>query len=116
MVRRRVVAELERITGGHVEVGGVHTIPFRRRVEIRELTIHGREQANEIPYAHVGRFLAEVKISSVLGAELGFDSVILDHPVAHLIITASSGAVPPRPETGASKLLGRPWFLRFLIP
>src|SRR5437588_7326791 len=86
MVRRRVIAELEHITGGRIEVGSVHAIPFRRRVEIRGLTIHGREEPNQVPYAHIARFLAEVKVTSVLGAEIGFNSVILDHPVIHLIV------------------------------
>ena len=31
MVRRRLVAELQRITGGGVDIGSIHTIPFRSR-------------------------------------------------------------------------------------
>ena len=42
LVRRRVVASLEKVTGGRVELGEFHTIPFRLRVDARNLSIHGR--------------------------------------------------------------------------
>src|SRR3984957_311389 len=85
LVRRRVVAELERVTGGQVNLGGIHTIPFRFQVEMRDLTIHGREPANAVPYAHVDDIVARIKVISILGAEFGFSSVVLDHPVVHVV-------------------------------
>ncbi len=84
LIRRRLVTALERITGGRVELGGIHTIPFRFRVDIRDLTIHGREAASEVPYAHVDRLVAQVKLISVVGAEFGFSALTLDHPVVHI--------------------------------
>jgi translocation and assembly module TamB len=86
LVRRRVVAELERITGGRVDLGGIHTVPFRFQVEIRDLTIHGREAANEVPYAHVDRLVARVKLISILETEFGFSSLVLDRPIIHILI------------------------------
>jgi len=43
LVRRRLVAEVERITGGRVEIGSIHTTPFRLQVDVRGITVHGRE-------------------------------------------------------------------------
>ena len=83
LVRRRVVAELERITGGRVDLGSIHTVPFRFQVEIRDLTIHGREAANEVPYAHVDRLVARVKLISLLETEFGFSSLVVDRPIIH---------------------------------
>ncbi len=97
-VRRRVVDEIERVTGGKVELGGFHTIPFRFRVEIRNLTIHGKEAPSEIPYAHFDRLLAKVKIISVLGAEVGFDSLVLEHPVIHIITYPDGTTNQPVPK------------------
>ncbi|HXM64588.1 MAG TPA: translocation/assembly module TamB domain-containing protein [Terriglobales bacterium] len=85
-VRRRAVAELERITGGRVDLGGIHTIPFRFQIEIRNLTIHGLEAAGEVPYAHVDRLVARVKLISILETEFGFSSLVLDHPVVHIVV------------------------------
>jgi translocation and assembly module TamB len=90
MVRLRLAAELERISGGRVELGSVHTIPFRLQVDVRNLTIHGREGAGEVPLAHVDRLVARLRIISTLGAQIGFHSIILDHPVIHIIVYPDS--------------------------
>ena len=60
-MRGRLVAELEKATGGRVELSELHTIPFRLRVEGRNLTIHGREAAGEPPFLRVDRVQAELK-------------------------------------------------------
>jgi translocation and assembly module TamB len=101
MVRQRLVAELERVTGGRVELGGFHTVPFRFQIEVRDLTIHGREQPSDVPYAHVDRLLAKVKLISVLGAEIGFHSLQLDHPVLHVITYPDGTTNVPAPKEGA---------------
>src|SRR6266852_4821908 len=98
MVRRRLVTELERITGGRVHLGGFHTTPFRLQLEIRDLTIHGREQSGEIPYAHVDRLVAQVKIISILETEFGFNSIVLDRPVVHIIIYSDGTTNQPEPK------------------
>jgi translocation and assembly module TamB len=101
MVRRRLVAELERVTGGRVELGGFHTIPFRFQIDVRDLTIHGREQPTDIPYAHVDRLIAQAKLISVLGAEFGFHSLQLDHPVFHIITYPDGTTNQPAPKGGS---------------
>jgi translocation and assembly module TamB len=98
MVRRRLVTELELITGGRVQLGSFHTTPFRLRVDVRDLTIHGLEKSGEIPYAHVDRMLAEVKVISVLGAEFGVSSVELEHPVVHIIFYGDGSTNQPVPK------------------
>src|ERR1700728_906591 len=84
LVRRRLVAEVERITGGRTEVGSIHTTPFRLQVDVRNLTVHGRESATDVPLAHAERIVARLKISSLLRSELAFHEVILQQPVIHV--------------------------------
>ncbi|MGB7603016.1 MAG: translocation/assembly module TamB domain-containing protein [Candidatus Sulfotelmatobacter sp.] len=84
LVRRRLVAEIERITGGRAQIGAFHTIPFRMQVEVRNITVHGRESAAEIPLAHADGIVARLKISSLLRSELAFEELVLDQPVVHL--------------------------------
>src|ERR1019366_7253807 len=98
VVRRRLVAELEKITGGRVELGSFHTTPFRLRVEVRDLTIHGSEKSGEVPYAHVERVVASVKVISALGFEFGFHSLILDHPVIHIVVYPDGTTNQPTPQ------------------
>ena len=83
-VRSRLVAEIERITGGRAQIGSLHTIPFRLQFEVRDITVHGRESAKDVPLAHADDIVARLKISSLLRPELAFRELVLDQPVIHL--------------------------------
>lgn len=96
--RGRLIAEIERATGGRVELGSFHAVPLHLQVEIRNLTIHGREAANEQPLVHVDRVAAVLSISSALGLKLGFHSLLLDHPVVHVIFYPDGSTNQPTPS------------------
>lgn len=98
MVRRRLIASLERATGGKVELGSFHAVPLRFRVEVQNLTIHGREAAAELPLVHVNRMSAVVNISSALGARLAFHSLTLEHPVVHIVFYPDGSTNQPSPK------------------
>ncbi len=98
LVRRRVVASVEKIVGGRVELGELHTTPFRLRVDARNLTIHGREEAVEAPFFHVDRLQAELKIISLLSTTIGLHSLLLDHPIVHLIAYPDGTTNAPTPQ------------------
>ncbi len=85
-VRRRMVTEIERITGGRAEVGSFHLVPFHLQVEVRNITVHGNEAATDVPLAHADSLLAQVKVISLLRTEFGFQTVVLEHPVVHIAI------------------------------
>ena len=101
-VRRRVITSLERATGGRVELGELHTIPFRLRVDARNLTIHGREGADQIPYLHIDRLQAEMKIISLLSTTVGLRSLVLEHPVMHVIVYPDGSTNQPSPPRSSS--------------
>jgi translocation and assembly module TamB len=102
LVRQRLIATLERTTGGRVELGSIHVVPFHFQVEVRELTIHGREGPREIPYAHVNSLMAQVKPWSLLRSELGLNYVVLDHPVVHIILYSDGTTNQPEPKVKAT--------------
>ena len=85
-VRRRMVREVERITGGRAEVGNFHVVPFRLQVEVRNITVHGKEAATDVPLAHADSLMAQMKVISFLRTEFGFTSLSLEHPVVHIAI------------------------------
>ncbi len=97
LVRQRLIATLERMTGGRVELGSIHVVPFHFQLEVRDLTIHGREQAGEVPYAHVDSLMAQIKILSLARTELGLNYVVLDHPVIHIILYSDGTTNQPEP-------------------
>ncbi len=98
LVRQRLIVTLERTTGGRVELGSIHVVPFHFQVEVRELTIHGREGPREIPFAHVNSLMAQVKIWSLLRSGLGLNYVVLDHPVVHIILYSDGTTNQPEPK------------------
>ena len=98
MIRGRLVAAIERATGGRAELGSFHVVPLRFQVEIRNLTIHGRESAGEVPYVHLDSLIATVNLSSVLGAKIGFHSLVLQHPVIHIIFYSDGSTNQPTPK------------------
>jgi translocation and assembly module TamB len=97
LVRERLIATLERMTGGRVELGSIHVVPFHFQIEVRNLTIHGREQRGEVPYAHVDSLTAQIKILSLVRTELGLNYVVLDHPVIHIILYPDGTTNQPEP-------------------
>jgi hypothetical protein len=78
LVRRRVIASVEKLTGGRVELGALHTIPFRLRIDARNITIHGRESSDQVPFLHIDRLQAELKIISLLSTTIGLHSAVLE--------------------------------------
>ncbi len=101
-VRLRVIAQVEKLTGGRVELGEFHTIPFRLRVDVRNLTIHGKESAGEVPFLRIDRLEAEMKIISLLSTNIGLHSLVLQHPVAHVIVYPDGSTNVPEPKTSDS--------------
>ena len=96
--RYRLIAALERATGGRVELGSFRAVPLRLQVEVRDLTIHGKEAAGEQPYAHVDSMAAIINLSSALGAKLAFHSLTLQHPVIHVIFYPDGSTNQPTPR------------------
>jgi translocation and assembly module TamB len=97
LVRRRLIAEVERVTGGRVEIGSIHTTPFRLQVDVRNITVHGRESATAVPLAHIDRIIARLNMSTLLRSGLAFDELILDQPVVHVAFYADGTTnFPPR--------------------
>jgi len=105
-MRGRLIAELEKATGGKVELGELHTIPFRLRVEGRNLTIHGREAAGEPPFLRVDRVQAELKVISLLSADIGLHSLLLEHPVVHIVDYPDGTTNAPAPAVRYSAAKG----------
>ena len=99
-VRRELIAKLEEATGGKVELKNLTWSFSQLRFTADDLTIHGLEAANDVPYAHVDHAQVSVKIISVLRQELALRDVQIQHPVVHLIVYADGSTNQPRPKVG----------------
>ena len=103
-VRARVVADLERATGGKVELESFSWKLSTLQFEIRNLTIHGREAPNEVPYAHADRITVEARIVSFFSRKISLDKVAIDGSTFHL----SQRGSPRARARSLSSASGRP--------
>lgn len=98
-VRERLVATLEKATGGRVELGSFHWRLLRLEFEADDLTIHGLEAPGEAPYAHLDRLFVRAKIISFFQAKVGLNLLEATHPVFHLIVYPDGSTNQPGPKT-----------------
>ena len=97
-LRARVVTALEDATGGRVELGSFHMIPFRLRFEGRDLTIHGKEQAGGVPFAHADVVVAEVEAIPLVGGKVVLQRLTLEHPVVRVDMADDGSSNIPEPK------------------
>jgi translocation and assembly module TamB len=98
MVRARVVAELEHMTGGRVELDSFSWKLRQLRFEARGLAIHGLEPPGEEPYIRADRISLNLKIISLLTRKVSLEGVVIDRPTVHLIVNAQGIVNQPAPK------------------
>jgi translocation and assembly module TamB len=96
-VRARVIADLERMTGGKVEIESFTWQLSNWQIEIRNVTIHGREAPNEVPYAHADRVTLNVKVVSFFSRKISLEKVDVDRAILHLIVYPDGSTNQPSP-------------------
>lgn len=96
-VRVRVIAELERATGGRVDLPAFDWHITKLEFVAKDLTIHGTEDPGQAPYAHVDYLKVRLKVLSFFGREIGLRSVEAQHLVLHLIVRNDGTTNQPSP-------------------
>ncbi len=97
-VRGRLIAHLEDVLGGKVEMQSFAWDLSRLEFVASDLTIHGTEASNEIPYVHVDRLVVRLKILSLVRREIGLQLFQAERPVIHLIIYPDGHTNQPTPK------------------
>jgi translocation and assembly module TamB len=97
-VRKRIVAELERATGGRVELGG-----FSFRVEtltarVAPLVLHGKEGPAEAPLLRADSVSLGLRIISVFERKIDLASLVVDKPRVHVAIYPDGSTNLPNPR------------------
>jgi translocation and assembly module TamB len=98
-VRAKLISTIEDATGGKVDLGSFNFSLRHLEFEVRDLTVHGLEAANEVPYLHVDRLLVRAKIISLVRSEIGLNLLHAEHPVVHLILYPDGTTNQPTPKT-----------------
>src|SRR4051812_3188504 len=111
-IRERVVAELERSTGGRVDLPSFEWHITKLEFIAKDLTIHGTESPGDPPYAHVDYLKVRLKILSFFGRQIGLRSVEAQHPVVHLVVRSDGATNQPSPVLQKSAEKPAPVFER----
>src|SRR4051794_21428837 len=102
-VRLKVIAKLEEITGGKVELKGFQWNLSKLQFEADDLTIHGLEPAGEVPYAHANHLRIQIKIIALFSGEIGLRYAGFDRPVIHIMVFADGSTNQPVPKVQRDK-------------
>lgn len=84
-MRLRLIAEIERVTGGKVLMKSFDFDPRRLRASVEEFTLRGKEAENEPPLAWVGKIEVGFKIRSLLRRQADLESLIVHQPRIRIV-------------------------------
>ncbi len=97
-MRRAAVRQIEKLTGGTVELGEFQFSLWRLRAELFDLTVHGSEPASAPPFFHAGYVRADLRVVSLLGRRMALDDLRLDHPALAVRFQPGGGSNAPHPR------------------
>ena len=96
-VRAYVIAELQRATGGRIELGAFQWNLSQLQFEARNLTIRGREAPGELPFFHADRVVVRMRIASVVSERVVLSYLGIERPVVHIVTYADGTTNQPQP-------------------
>jgi translocation and assembly module TamB len=102
-VRRAVIARLEKATGGRVELRTFTWHLTHLEFTAEDLTIHGREASDQVPWLHIDRLYVRLQILSFFEPKIALNDLEADHPVFHLIVYPDGSTNEPRPRHPSQK-------------
>jgi translocation and assembly module TamB len=102
IVRGRVIAQIQKATGGKVEMQSLHWNVKRLEIEANGLTIRGLEPAGDVPLAHADRLYVQLRVVSFLKTAIDLSQLTLEQPVIHLIVKPDGSTNVPEPQVKTS--------------
>lgn len=97
IVRRRLVTEIERLTGGRVEIAQFHWRLLHLEADIDGLVIHGLEAPSENPYASVAHLRIAISVLGFITPRIQLDDLAIAQPAIHLIVYPDGRTNQPHP-------------------
>lgn len=93
-----VVSQVERMTGGRVELKSFRFHFFDLRVVMTDFTIHGREPEGTPPFFYAQQLTVELRIDSILRRKVVVDEVTIQQPAIHIRMDDNGDTNVPKPQ------------------
>ena len=98
VVRKRLIARIETLTGGRTEVKSFHWRLLHLQAEADGIVIHGLEDPGEAPYAQIDRLRVQLSILGFLSPSIRLRDLEVDRPQLHLIVYPDGSTNQPHPR------------------
>jgi translocation and assembly module TamB len=96
--RQFAIAQIERATGGRVELQSIEWNLAQLQFELAGFTIHGKEAATEAPLLQVERVRARVKLVPLLRGRVSLHDLRVVRPLAHVDVYKDGSTNLPEPK------------------
>ena len=97
LVHHRMIAEIEKATGARVEVGNFAFDWKRLEATVGPVVLHGKESANEPPFAQVASITAGLRIVSMMERKVDLTSLHIDQPRVRIVFYPDGSNNVPLP-------------------
>ena len=97
-VRDRIVAEVEKATGGRVEIGAFRFDWKQLRAEVDGFVLHGSEPAGGPPLLRADAIVVGIKVISVVERSVDLQYLDVRHPQVYVILYADGHTNVPAPK------------------
>ncbi len=104
-VRKGVIAQIEKMSGGRVELKEFRFNVWALRAELDDFTLHGREAEGMPPFFHADKLVVDLHVISVFGRKVSVESVLIENPVLDLRFDKDGNSNSPIPKRPG----GKPW-------
>jgi translocation and assembly module TamB len=98
VMRGRIVSNLEKLTGGRVEIESFHWNLRHLEADIGGLVIHGLESPGEAPYAQVDRLHIAISVFDIANPRILLRDLDIVQPQFHLIVYPDGKTNQPHPQ------------------
>lgn len=98
-VRQGIVAQIEKATGGRVELASFRFQWTQMRAEVRGLVVHGKEPADRPPLLRVSSAAVGLKLISIWSRDVDVQYLDVSQPRVYLIVNPDGSTNLPSPGT-----------------
>ncbi|MGA2217025.1 MAG: hypothetical protein ABSG51_03015, partial [Terracidiphilus sp.] len=100
-VRERLIAHIEQVFGGRVEIASFHWDLLNLEADADGLVIHGLEAPGEAPYARIDRLRVRFYVLDILSPHILLRDLDISRPQFHLIVYPDGTTNQPHPRRPA---------------
>jgi len=97
LVRKRLIAQIETVTGGRTQIASFHWHLLSLEAEAGGVVIHGTEDPGDAPYARIDRLRVQVSILGLFTPHISLRNLEIDQPQLHFIVYRDGSTNQPRP-------------------